>query len=232
MAPFSPWSPGRLQGHSPHSPRLRLSTPSYTPFTFAACSQSLRSAIVPRMQNTRNDSTPRSADALTRRRLLEGVAAAALAPIVVTRSASSVRAQTQPAAARIGPLSPSVLPAGVRSRFVDDVNGLRMHVLEAGYETPGRPAVLMIHGFPGTGLQLAQCDGTGRRSRIPRVRTGRPRLRAHVGRRLGEIRRRPATVRQPEQGARHAVARLGARLSLGAASSGTTRGRRWRDGAR
>ena len=100
------------------------------------------------MQNTRNDSTPRSAGALTRRRLLEGVAAAALAPIVVTRSASSVRAQTQPAAAPIGPLSPSVLPTGMRSRFVDNVNGLRMHVLEAGYETLGRPAVLMIHGFP------------------------------------------------------------------------------------
>jgi pimeloyl-ACP methyl ester carboxylesterase len=31
---------------------------------------------------------------------------------------------------------------------VDGVNGLRVHVLEAGYETPGRPAVLLLHGFP------------------------------------------------------------------------------------
>ena len=40
------------------------------------------------------------------------------------------------------------LPPGIRSRFVDDINGLRMHVLEAGYETRGRPCVLLLHGFP------------------------------------------------------------------------------------
>ena len=40
------------------------------------------------------------------------------------------------------------LPRGVRSRFVDDINGLRMHVLEAGYETDNRPCVLLLHGFP------------------------------------------------------------------------------------
>jgi pimeloyl-ACP methyl ester carboxylesterase len=38
------------------------------------------------------------------------------------------------------------LPDGVRSRFVDGVNGLRMHVLEAG--EAGRPALLLLHGFP------------------------------------------------------------------------------------
>ncbi len=37
---------------------------------------------------------------------------------------------------------------GIRSRFVDNVNGLSMHVLEAGFETPGRPCVLLLHGFP------------------------------------------------------------------------------------
>ena len=35
---------------------------------------------------------------------------------------------------------------GVRSRFVDTATGLRMHLLEAG--TPGRPVVLLLHGFP------------------------------------------------------------------------------------
>src|SRR5437879_13914627 len=40
------------------------------------------------------------------------------------------------------------LPAGIRSRYVDDINGLRMHVLEAGFEMPGRPCVLLLHGFP------------------------------------------------------------------------------------
>src|ERR1041385_2559395 len=42
----------------------------------------------------------------------------------------------------------NALPSGIRARFVDDVNGLRMHVLEAGFETPGRPCVLLLHGFP------------------------------------------------------------------------------------
>ena len=40
------------------------------------------------------------------------------------------------------------LPAGMRSRFVENINGLTMHVLEAGYETPDRPCVLLLHGFP------------------------------------------------------------------------------------
>src|ERR1044071_6673024 len=44
-----------------------------------------------------------------------------------------------------GPMS---LPIGIRSRFVDTNAGIRMHVLEAGYETPGRPCVLLLHGFP------------------------------------------------------------------------------------
>ncbi|MEM1191258.1 MAG: alpha/beta hydrolase [Pseudomonadota bacterium] len=40
------------------------------------------------------------------------------------------------------------LPRGIRSRFVDNVNGLRIHLLESGYETSGRPAVMLLHGFP------------------------------------------------------------------------------------
>ncbi|MEZ5935494.1 MAG: alpha/beta fold hydrolase [Alphaproteobacteria bacterium] len=40
------------------------------------------------------------------------------------------------------------LPEGIRSRFVDDINGLRMHLLEAGFETGERPLVLLLHGFP------------------------------------------------------------------------------------
>lgn len=40
------------------------------------------------------------------------------------------------------------LPAGIRSRFVDDINGLRMHILEAGFDPPGKPCILLLHGFP------------------------------------------------------------------------------------
>src|SRR5579862_2125387 len=40
------------------------------------------------------------------------------------------------------------LPSTIRSRFVEGINGLRVHVLEAGYETRGRPCILLLHGFP------------------------------------------------------------------------------------
>jgi pimeloyl-ACP methyl ester carboxylesterase len=48
--------------------------------------------------------------------------------------------------APLQPLPATVLPAGIRARFVEGVNGLRLHVLEAGER--GRPPVLLLHGFP------------------------------------------------------------------------------------
>lgn len=52
----------------------------------------------------------------------------------------------------IGPLPGHLLPAGVRSRIVEDVNGLAMHVLEAG-ERGAAGSLLLLHGFP----ELAFC---------------------------------------------------------------------------
>jgi pimeloyl-ACP methyl ester carboxylesterase len=46
------------------------------------------------------------------------------------------------------PYGGAPLPAGLRSRRVRGINGLAMHVLEAGFETAGRPALLLLHGFP------------------------------------------------------------------------------------
>ncbi len=46
------------------------------------------------------------------------------------------------------PYGNGTIPAGIRSRQIANVNGLTVHILEAGYETPGRPAVLLLHGFP------------------------------------------------------------------------------------
>ncbi len=45
-------------------------------------------------------------------------------------------------------LPPPPLPATIRSRTVENINGLTMHVLEAGFETPNRPCLLLLHGFP------------------------------------------------------------------------------------
>src|SRR5438477_4639027 len=48
----------------------------------------------------------------------------------------------------MAPLGALPLPAGIRARFVENINGLTMHVLEAGHEEPGRPCILLLHGFP------------------------------------------------------------------------------------
>jgi pimeloyl-ACP methyl ester carboxylesterase len=87
---------------------------------------------------------------LTRRDLIKGTAAillqAAVAPFAradAARGQSTGRKDTEAT-----PYRSEVLPAGIRSRFVNDVNGLRMHVLEAGFEDKDRPGVVLLHGFP------------------------------------------------------------------------------------
>jgi pimeloyl-ACP methyl ester carboxylesterase len=87
---------------------------------------------------------------LTRRQLLRGFAAAAPLTAVATRALAGLpdsvmadRGTDVPA-----PYANEVLPSGVRSRFVHGINGLRTHVLEAGYEDDSRPGLLLLHGFP------------------------------------------------------------------------------------
>jgi pimeloyl-ACP methyl ester carboxylesterase len=46
------------------------------------------------------------------------------------------------------PYGNGTLPPSIRSRSVANVNGLMVHILEAGYEVSGRPALLLLHGFP------------------------------------------------------------------------------------
>ena len=48
----------------------------------------------------------------------------------------------------IGPYPNSWLPGGIRSRFVENINGLRIHLLEAGHEPGDRPVLVLLHGFP------------------------------------------------------------------------------------
>ena len=97
---------------------------------------------------------------LTRRQLLQGAAAgiatAAAAPgaraaghaaAKTPRGNPLMHATTQPGD-DIGPYGSGILPPGVRSRFVANVNGLRMHMLEAGPRAEARAGVLLLHGFP------------------------------------------------------------------------------------
>jgi pimeloyl-ACP methyl ester carboxylesterase len=51
-------------------------------------------------------------------------------------------------AGSLPPYGKSTLPAGIRSRVVNNINGLAIHMLEAGFETNGRPLILLLHGFP------------------------------------------------------------------------------------
>jgi pimeloyl-ACP methyl ester carboxylesterase len=50
--------------------------------------------------------------------------------------------------ASLPPYGTGTLPAGIRSRAVAGVNGMTVHILEAGFEESGRPVVLLLHGFP------------------------------------------------------------------------------------
>ena len=50
--------------------------------------------------------------------------------------------------ANLPPYGNGTLPPGIRARPIANVNGLTVHILEAGYEVSGRPAVLLLHGFP------------------------------------------------------------------------------------
>jgi len=50
--------------------------------------------------------------------------------------------------ANLPPYGNGTLPPDIRSRAISGVNGLAVHILEAGYESPSRSAVLLLHGFP------------------------------------------------------------------------------------
>src|SRR5216684_928330 len=78
------------------------------------------------------------------RREFVGVAAAAVG--FVRRPGQARAADAGDATSR--PYGNGTIPVGIRSRMVANVNGLTVHALEAGFERPGRPAVLLLHGFP------------------------------------------------------------------------------------
>ena len=75
----------------------------------------------------------------TRRRHIQALAAGFAHSALATRA----RASNQNVA-----YGQSTIPAGIRSRFVKDVNGLTVHMLEAGFEDRQRPCILFLHGFP------------------------------------------------------------------------------------
>jgi pimeloyl-ACP methyl ester carboxylesterase len=84
---------------------------------------------------------------LSRRAFLT-TTAAGLGSLALPRSTPARAEIVQTDFTKLPPYGNGTLPAGIRSRHIANVNGLTVHILEAGYETPGRPAVLLMHGFP------------------------------------------------------------------------------------
>ena len=83
---------------------------------------------------------------LARRNFLQAAAGLGSLSILQNRQARSAIVRTD--FTSLPPYGNGTLPFGIRSRHIANVNGMTVHILEAGYETPGRPAVLLLHGFP------------------------------------------------------------------------------------
>ena len=83
----------------------------------------------------------------TRRTLLTA-AAAGLGTWAAARNVFAHPEIVQTDFSKLPPYGNGTLPAGIRSWQIANVNGMTVHILEAGYETPGRQAVLLSAWFP------------------------------------------------------------------------------------
>jgi pimeloyl-ACP methyl ester carboxylesterase len=84
---------------------------------------------------------------LSRRGFVAAASAAAASGLALApRPARAAIVRTD--VASLQPYGNGTLPPGVRSRTVPGVNGLAVHILEAGDEGRDRPVVLLLHGFP------------------------------------------------------------------------------------
>jgi pimeloyl-ACP methyl ester carboxylesterase len=81
---------------------------------------------------------------LSRRQFVAIAAAAGFVRAQAPAQSSIVRTDLS----TLPPYGNGTIPSGIRSRVVPNVNGLSVHMLEAGFDRPGRPLVLLLHGFP------------------------------------------------------------------------------------
>jgi pimeloyl-ACP methyl ester carboxylesterase len=88
---------------------------------------------------------------LSRRGFVATASAAAVGGFALAQT-STQAAIVSTDLASLPPYGNGTLPPGIRSRVIAGVNGLAVHILEAGHETPSqetsRPALLLLHGFP------------------------------------------------------------------------------------
>src|SRR5258708_32290257 len=91
------------------------------------------------------DSNDTATPELSRRELL--AAAASVGGLAMTATAPARAAATKADFRDLPPYGNGTLPPGVRARLIPDINGLTVNILEAGFETAGRPLGIMLHGF-------------------------------------------------------------------------------------
>jgi pimeloyl-ACP methyl ester carboxylesterase len=84
---------------------------------------------------------------LSRRGFVATATAVAAGGLAVAQGAATAAAVIADGG-NLPPYGNGTLPADIRSRMIAGVNGMTVHILEAGFETPGRPVVLLLHGFP------------------------------------------------------------------------------------
>lgn len=81
----------------------------------------------------------------SRRHILQGAGAALAHSVFASRMAEA----DEPGAKNSDVLyGQSTLPVGIRSRQIDNNNGATLHILEAGFNAPRRPTIVLLHGFP------------------------------------------------------------------------------------
>ena len=85
---------------------------------------------------------------LSRRAFFATAAAARLGGLVIAQGTPVRAAVVNTDFSKLPVYGNGTLPAAIRSRPIANVNGITVHILEAGHETPGRPAILLLHGFP------------------------------------------------------------------------------------
>src|SRR5215510_5155653 len=98
---------------------------------------------MPTNPNLSAASRTQTAAGSSRRRVMLAAAAAASSTLMPSGVSRAAIVQTDTAK-----LPPLPLPSGIRSRTVPNINGLTFHVLEAGFESKGRPCLLLLHGYP------------------------------------------------------------------------------------
>jgi pimeloyl-ACP methyl ester carboxylesterase len=86
----------------------------------------------------------RTVPGLSRRQFVAIAAAAGFVRAQAPVQSSIVRTDLS----TLPPYGNGTIAAGIRSRVVANVNGLTVHLLEAGFDRPGRRLVLLLHGFP------------------------------------------------------------------------------------